>query len=106
MHVLTAVYGVQRSARLSEKNFLWHDLNLNSIKLNIFLLILVAVVLVTNELSSEHYNGRCLTQRLRHGILVSTHEMLGIRNVLHSSDFTLFTPCCQVFCAKLLRNLK
>ena len=86
--MLTAVYGVQRSVWLSEKNFLWHDLNLNPIKLNIFLLILVAVVLAINELSSEHYNGKCLTQRLRHGILVCTHETLGIRNVLHSSDST------------------
>lgn len=58
-----------------------------------FLLILVSVVLATSELSSEHCNSKCLTQRLRHGILVSTHEMLGIRNGLHSSDsphFILF----------------
>lgn len=89
-----------------DKNILWHDLNLNPIKFNIFLLNLVAVELTINELRSKHYNIKCLTQRLRHGILVCTRETVEIRNVFHSSDSTLFTPCYHVFCAKLFRNLK
>lgn len=100
-----SVCGVQTSALLPGINFLWHGPNLNPIQLNIFLLTLVSVVLATSELSSEHCYSKCLTPRLRHGILVSPHETLG-----PGMGFTLLIPpfllCWQVCCAKVLKNLK
>lgn len=85
-----------------KKIFLWHGLN--PIKLSTS--ISVVVCLGINELTSEHYNDKCLTQELRHGILGSTLEIPGTRNVLPSFDFNLITPCCQIFYSKLLSSLK
>lgn len=95
-----SVCGVQRSVWLPGINFLWHDPNLNPIKLNIFLLVLVSAVVSVSELSSEHCNSKCLTLRLRHGILVSTHEMLG----LHSSDSPHFVARSSVQKCSETRN--